>query len=112
MHTGTSGTRKVGLPPSHYGGVISSICSCLIIISVAQSPNPSHLFKRALPTWKNFTPNDATNPQIVQLTQAFKDMATVVNAVLAADQNTYNTIFLKYFKDGMQAAVKQVLSNM
>lgn len=80
--------------------------------SVAQSPNPSHLFKRALPTWKNFTPNDATNPQIVQLTQAFKDMATVVNAVLAADQNTFNTIFLKYFQDGMQAAVKQVLSNM
>ena len=39
-------------------------------------------------------------------------MATVVNAVLAADQNTYNTIFLKYFQDGMQAAVKQVLSNM
>ena len=39
-------------------------------------------------------------------------MATVVNAVLAADQATFNTIFLKYFKDGMQTAVKQVLSNM
>lgn len=111
-HTGTSGTRKVGLPPSHHGGVTSLNCSQLTIVSVAQTPNPGHLFKRALPTWKNFTPNDATNPQIVQLTQAFKDMATVVNAVLAADQNTFNIIFLKYFRDGMQSAVKQVLSNM
>ena len=42
-------------------------------------------------------------------------MTTLVNAVLGAantDADTYNTIFLKYFKDGMQAAVKQVFTNM
>ncbi|KAM0794234.1 hypothetical protein BDR22DRAFT_714524 [Usnea florida] len=83
--------------------------------SAPQTPNPAHLFKRALPQWKDFQPNDATNPQITQLTQAFKDMTTLVNAVLSAantDAATYNTIFLKYFKDGMQAAVKQVFTNM
>ena len=61
----------------------------------------------------NFEPNDPSNPKIAQLTQAFKDMTTLVNAVLAAaDTDEYKTIFLKYFKDGMQDAVKQVLSNM
>lgn len=74
----------------------------------------AQLSKRALPQFINFTPNDASNPKIAQLTQAFKDMVTVVNVVInSANTNEFNTIFPKYFPNAnMKAAVIQVFTNM
>ncbi|MCJ1279631.1 hypothetical protein MMC21_007455 [Puttea exsequens] len=72
------------------------------------------LSKRALPQWINFTPNGPSNPKIASITQAFKDMTTLINIVKdPASSDTYKTVFSNYFPDdNMQDAVKQVLTNM
>lgn len=62
--------------------------------SSSPNPNSGPLYKRALPQWQNFQPND---PKIAQLTQAYKDMTTVVNQVLNTNVDTFGHVFDNYF---------------
>ena len=65
--------------------------------------------KRALPAFGNL---DQSDPKRAQVEQVFKDMTTVVNAVLAAGEGVFDSILTQYFDQSMSGAVKNVLQNM
>ncbi|KAI9649086.1 hypothetical protein NHQ30_001653 [Ciborinia camelliae] len=96
----------------------SSVCTTVLLAitcaSAASVPDslqsrPDSLTKRSLPTFVNFG-NFASGQ--AQITQAFKDMATMVNACLNGDPDIYNKIYSHWFPDNNRDDVTNILNAM